>query len=69
MPAPPAETLSPFDGWAHDPTPTCGYKDYVFPNNKAQPLWYHDHTDMYTSATCMSGLAAPYYIKVGTRCE
>lgn len=42
-------SLPQYDGWAEDITPVGYYKDYVYPNNRAATLWYHDHAIHQTS--------------------
>jgi hypothetical protein len=32
------------DGWATDLTDEGECKEYLYPNNRAALLWYHDHT-------------------------
>ena len=58
-----AAALSPFDGWADDLIPACGFKDYVYPNDKFQLLWYHDHANDHTEKNVEYGLAGGYYVR------
>jgi len=50
-------SLAPFDGWAEDETCYGEVKDYVYPNNRAGPGWYHDHALHITADNAYLGLA------------
>ena len=55
-------SLAPYDGWADDET--CGdeTKDYVYPNNRPNTGWYHDHAVHITAENAYNGLAGFYVI-------
>jgi hypothetical protein len=48
-------SLPPYDGWADDVTCTGESKDYIYPNNRATTLWYHDHGFEVTAANAYYG--------------
>jgi spore coat protein A, manganese oxidase len=54
--------LSEYDGWANDPVPANHYKDYIYPNNRAATIWYHDHLVHKTAENVYAGLAGLYTI-------
>jgi spore coat protein A, manganese oxidase len=56
-------SLPQYDGWANDLTPTGYYKDYIYPNNRAATLWYHDHAVHVTSRNAYMGLAGMYQVQ------
>ena len=51
-------SLPQYDGYADDLTPAGYYKDYVYPNDRAATMWYHDHTIGKTAFHVYKGLAA-----------
>jgi len=53
-------SLSPYDGWAEDETCFNEVKDYVYPNNRANTGWYHDHALHITMDNAYLGLAGFY---------
>lgn len=55
-------SLPQYDGWADDITYPGQYKDYIFPNNRAATLWYHDHGVHRTSVNAYMGLAGQYIV-------
>ncbi|HEY9635699.1 MAG TPA: multicopper oxidase domain-containing protein [Coleofasciculaceae cyanobacterium] len=55
-------SLPQYDGYAEDLIPPDYYKDYVYPNNRAATLWYHDHTVGKTSRNVYMGLAGMYIV-------
>jgi spore coat protein A, manganese oxidase len=56
-------SLPQYDGWADDITLPGFYKDYIYPNNRAATIWYHDHGVHRTSVNAYMGLAAMYIIE------
>ena len=52
-----AASLSVFDGWAEDEICFQESKDYVYPNNMAATLWYHDHALHINTQNVYLGLA------------
>ena len=56
-------SLPQYDGYAEDLTPPGYYKDYVFPNNRAATLWYHDHAIHKTAINVYMGLAGLYIVQ------
>jgi hypothetical protein len=48
-------SLPPYDGWADDVTCTGESKDYIYPNEKSRPMWYHDHAFRETAANAYFG--------------
>lgn len=56
-------SLPPYDGYAEDLTPVGYYKDYIYPNNRAATLWYHDHAIHNTARNVYMGLAASYIVQ------
>ncbi len=55
-------SLAPYDGWADDNTCFNETKDYVYPNNRPNTGWYHDHAAHVTGENAYDGLAAFYLI-------
>ena len=56
-------SLPQYDGYANDLiSPGC-YKDYIYPNNRASTLWYHDHAVHNTSRNVYMGLAGMYIVE------
>ncbi len=56
-------SLPAYDGWANDMTLPGQYKDYIFPNNRAASLWYHDHAVHRTAINDYMGLAGMYVVR------
>jgi spore coat protein A, manganese oxidase len=52
-----------YDGYAMDYIPPNYYKDYVYPNDRASTLWYHDHTMDYTWRNVYMGLVGMYIVE------
>jgi spore coat protein A, manganese oxidase len=52
-----------YDGYAEDLIPTNHYKDYIYPNDRAATLWYHDHAVHKTSRHVYQGLAGMYLVQ------
>lgn len=55
-------SLAPYDGWAEDETCFNEVKDYVYPNNRPNTGWYHDHALHITADNAYYGLAGFYII-------
>lgn len=55
-------SLAEYDGWATDPVPPGFYKDYIYPNNRAASIWYHDHLVHQTARNVYAGLVGAYMI-------
>lgn len=55
-------SLAPFDGWAEDETCYGEVKDYVYPNNRPNTGWYHDHALHITADNAYFGLAGMYIV-------
>lgn len=60
-------SLAPFDGWAEDETCYNEVKDYVYPNNRPNTGWYHDHALHITADNAYFGLAGFYIISAKTK--
>jgi spore coat protein A, manganese oxidase len=56
-------SLPQYDGYAEDLIPPGYYKDYIYPNNRAATLWYHDHAVHRTARNVYQGLAAFYIVQ------
>ncbi|MCY7276049.1 MAG: multicopper oxidase domain-containing protein, partial [Phormidesmis sp. CAN_BIN44] len=56
-------SLPQYDGYAEDLIFPGQYKDYIYPNNRAATLWYHDHAIHKTAPNVYKGLAAFYLVK------
>lgn len=56
-------SLPQYDGYAEDLTPPGYYKDYVYPNNRAATIWYHDHAIHNTARNVYMGLAGMYIVQ------
>ena len=59
-------SLAPFDGWAEDETCYNEVKDYVYPNNRPNTGWYHDHALHITADNAYFGLAGLYIVSAKT---
>jgi FtsP/CotA-like multicopper oxidase with cupredoxin domain len=57
-------SLAPYDGWAEDETCYGEVKDYVYPNNRPNTGWYHDHALHITADNSYFGLAGMYITSV-----
>ena len=55
-------SLAGYDGWAEDETCYGETKDYVYPNNRPNTGWYHDHALHITADNAYYGLAGMYII-------
>lgn len=55
-------SLAPYDGWAEDNTCYNEIKDYVYPNNRPNTGWYHDHALHITADNAYFGLAGLYLV-------
>jgi FtsP/CotA-like multicopper oxidase with cupredoxin domain len=55
-------SLAGYDGWAEDETCFGETKDYVYPNNRPNTGWYHDHALHITADNAYLGLAGMYLI-------
>ena len=53
-------SLAPYDGWAEDETCFGEVKDYIYPNNRANTGWYHDHALHITADNAYFGLTGLY---------
>jgi hypothetical protein len=60
-------SLAPFDGWAEGQQCAGESKDFLYPNNRAATLWYHDHALDITGANNIFGLAGQYIVSLLTR--
>ncbi len=56
-------SLPEYDGYAEDLTNPGQYKDYIYPNNRAATLWYHDHAIHKTARNVYMGLAGTYLVQ------
>ena len=56
-------SLPQYDGYAEDVLPPDYYKDYIYPNNRAATLWYHDHATHNTARNVYMGLAGMYIVQ------
>ena len=56
-------SLPQYDGYAQDVLPPDYYKDYIYPNNRAATLWYHDHATHNTARNVYMGLAGMYIVQ------
>jgi len=55
-------SLPQYDGHPDDIIPPGTYKDYIYPNDRAATLWYHDHTMHTTGPYFYKGLSAFYLV-------
>ena len=53
-------SLAGYDGWAEDETCFGETKDYVYPNNRPNTGWYHDHALHITADNAYLGMAGMY---------
>lgn len=56
-------SLPQYDGYPEDLIPPGYYKDYIYPNNRAATLWYHDHAIHETARNTYMGLAGMYIVR------
>ncbi|MGF1569874.1 MAG: multicopper oxidase family protein [Nodosilinea sp.] len=56
-------SLPQYDGFAEDLIPPGYFKDYIYPNDRAATLWYHDHAIDHTSRNVYRGLAGMYIVE------
>lgn len=56
-------TLPQYDGYTTDYIPPQHFKDYVYPNDRAGTLWYHDHVMDLTARNIDAGLAGMYIVE------
>ncbi|TWH39136.1 multicopper oxidase family protein [Dulcicalothrix desertica] len=56
-------SLPQYDGYAEDMSAPGFYKDYIYPNNRAATLWYHDHALHNTARNVYMGLAGMYIVE------
>ncbi|NER79996.1 MAG: multicopper oxidase domain-containing protein [Leptolyngbya sp. SIO1D8] len=56
-------SLPQYDGFAEDLIPPNYFKDYIYPNDRAATIWYHDHTIDKTSRNVYRGLAGMYIVE------
>jgi spore coat protein A, manganese oxidase len=56
-------SLPQYDGYAEDLIPPGFYKDYIYPDNRASTMWYHDHAVMDTARNVYMGLAGLYIVQ------
>jgi len=55
-------SLAPYDGWADDETCFDESKDYVYPNQRPNTGWYHDHALHITADNAYAGMAGFYVV-------
>jgi spore coat protein A, manganese oxidase len=55
-------SLPQYDGYATDLISPGYFKDYIYPNDRAATLWYHDHAVHKTSRNVYMGLAGMYVV-------
>ncbi|NER30063.1 MAG: multicopper oxidase domain-containing protein [Symploca sp. SIO1C4] len=56
-------SLPQYDGHAEDLIPPGYFKDYIYPNDRAATIWYHDHAIDKTSRNVYMGLAGMYIVE------
>jgi spore coat protein A len=56
-------SLPQYDGYAEDLIPPEYFKDYIYPNDRAATIWYHDHAVEQTSRNVYHGLAGMYIVE------
>ena len=56
-------SLPQYDGYTIDYVPPRHFKDYIYPNDRAATLWYHDHALDFTSRNVYMGLAGMYIVE------
>jgi FtsP/CotA-like multicopper oxidase with cupredoxin domain len=55
-------SLPQYDGFAEDFVPPGYFKDYIYPNDRAATIWYHDHVIDKTARNVYMGLAGMYIV-------
>lgn len=56
-------SLPQYDGFAEDFVPPGYFKDYIYPNDRAATIWYHDHVIDKTARNVYMGLAGMYIVE------
>ncbi len=56
-------SLPQYDGFATDFVPPGHFKDYIYPNDRAATIWYHDHAIDQTARNVYRGLAGMYIVE------
>ena len=56
-------SLPQYDGHAEDLVPPGYFKDYIYPNDRAATIWYHDHAIEKTARNVYMGLAGMYIVE------
>ncbi|NEP13997.1 MAG: multicopper oxidase domain-containing protein [Symploca sp. SIO2C1] len=56
-------SLPQYDGHAEDLIPPGYFKDYIYPNDRAATIWYHDHAIDKTARNVYMGLAGMYIVE------
>ncbi|NEQ46841.1 MAG: multicopper oxidase family protein [Leptolyngbya sp. SIOISBB] len=56
-------SLPQYDGFATDFVPPGHFKDYIYPNDRAATIWYHDHAIDQTARNVYQGLAGMYIVE------
>ena len=56
-------SLPQYDGYAEDLIQPNYYKNYIYPNNRAATIWYHDHALGETARNVYMGLAGMYIVQ------
>ena len=56
-------SLPQYDGFATDFIKPGQFKDYIYPNDRAATIWYHDHAIDQTSRNVYRGLAGMYIVE------
>lgn len=56
-------SLPQYDGFAEDLIPPNHFKDYIYPNDRAATIWYHDHAIDKTARNVYRGLAGMYIVE------
>jgi FtsP/CotA-like multicopper oxidase with cupredoxin domain len=52
-----------YDGYAEDYIKNEEYKDYIYPNDRAATIWYHDHALDKTARNVKAGLLGMYIVE------
>ncbi|MGB3613784.1 MAG: multicopper oxidase domain-containing protein, partial [Elainellaceae cyanobacterium] len=58
-------SLPQYDGFATDLVRPDHFKDYIYPNDRAATIWYHDHAIDKTARNVYMGLAGMYIVEDG----
>ncbi|MCM1982620.1 multicopper oxidase family protein [Lyngbya confervoides] len=56
-------SLPQYDGFATDFIKPGQFKDYIYPNDRAATIWYHDHAIDHTARNVYQGLAGMYIVE------